>query len=238
MVANPNYTSIGMFSFGSLMIHVFCGERPEPQVGQIHIEAGLMIPVSEVEQREAFLQLLDSDHLLFPLILQCISNCPQQRPIASEIVENLSKMLEIHPLANSSTNQLAMLMKSYMPRKAVTVPMSIKVRSKVSDLTRSMEVKSIGGLKEKSKTKMLEPAVSREPPLHSRGDNIPCLLVYVAKKDYKSYRVNGLSFAKGDQFYIAKFDGCWWHAQSKVTGTVGCVPSYCIAKANDLEAQE
>lgn len=241
MIANPNYdTSIDTFSFGILMIHVFCGEWPEPQIGQIRIEAGLMIPVSEAERREVFLQLLNCDHPLLPLILQCLDNCPHQRPDASEIVQNLSKMVEIHAVADSSANQLAMFMKTYTgnPRKAITMPMPVQVRSKVSDLTKSMLAKSTGGLIKKSKTRMLEPIVSREPPLHSKDDNVHCLPVFVAKKDYKSYRVNGLSFTKGDQFYIAKFDGCWWYAQSKATGSEGYVPSFCMAKANDLEAQE
>ena len=239
MIANPNYdTSIDTFSFGILMIHVFCGKWPEPQIGQIRIEDGVMIPVSEAERRVVFLELLDSDHPLLPLILQCLSNCPQKRPNASEIVQTLSQMMERYAVADSATNQLSMLTKSYRPRKAVTMPMPVKVRNKVSDLTRSMEAKSRGGLKEKYKTKMLEPTVSREPPLHSKDDDVYCLPVYVAKQDYKSYRVNGLSFTKGDQFYIVKFDGCWWHVRSKVTGNEGYVPSYCMAKANDLEAQE
>lgn len=239
MIANPEYdTSIDTFSFGILMIHVFCGEWPEPQIGQIRIEADLMVPVSEAERRAVFLQLLDSDHPLLPLILQCISNCPQQRPSACEIVDSLRKMVEIYPPANSSANQLTISTKSCKQRRAVTMPMPVKVGREVGDLTRNMEVKSIGGLKEKSKTKMLEPSLSRESPLHSRHDDFHCLPVYVAKQDYKTYRVNGLSFSKGDQLYIANFDGCWWYARSKVTGSEGYVPSYCMAKVNDLEAQE
>ena len=39
MVANPKYdTSIDEFSYGILMIHMFSGKWPEPQVGPSHTE--------------------------------------------------------------------------------------------------------------------------------------------------------------------------------------------------------
>ena len=51
MVANPKYdTSVDVFSYGIMMIHVFSGQWPEPQVGPVCTESdGGMIPVSEAE---------------------------------------------------------------------------------------------------------------------------------------------------------------------------------------------
>lgn len=91
MVANPVYdTSVDEFSFGIMMIHVFSGKWPEPQCSQIRIEDGKMIPVSEAQRRDVFLQVIGCNHPLMELILKCISNDPQQRAHADMIL----KMLE------------------------------------------------------------------------------------------------------------------------------------------------
>ena len=57
MVASPKYdTSVDEFSYGIMMIHMFSGRWPEPQVGQIRAKPdGRMTPVSEAERREVFL---------------------------------------------------------------------------------------------------------------------------------------------------------------------------------------
>ena len=95
MVANPKYdTSVDEFSYGIMMIHMFSGQWPEPQVGQIRAEAGgRMTPVSEAERREVFLRAIGNDHPLMDLILKCIDNYAQSRAHASEIVGRLAEMV-------------------------------------------------------------------------------------------------------------------------------------------------
>ena len=108
MVANPKYdTSVDEFSYGILMIHMFSGRWPEPQVGQVRVESGRMIPVSEAERREVFLQAIGNEHPLMDLILRLINNDPQVRPHASEIVERLAAMVLQFPA--SFANRLEML---------------------------------------------------------------------------------------------------------------------------------
>ena len=109
MVANPKYnTSVDEFSCGILMIHMFSGRWPEPQVGPIRAElGGRMIPVSEAERREVFLQAIGNDHPLMDIIRRCIDNYPQSRAHASEIVERLSEMMLQFPA--SFVNRLEML---------------------------------------------------------------------------------------------------------------------------------
>ena len=87
MIADPKYdTSIDVFSYGILMIHVLSGRWPEPQEGQIRNKASRMIPVSEAERRSVFLQAIGNDHPLIDLILLCIKNDPKCRPSIGEIV--------------------------------------------------------------------------------------------------------------------------------------------------------
>ena len=95
MVANPKYdTSVDDFSYGIMMIHMFSGQWPEPQVGPIHTELdGRMTPVSEAERREVFLRAIGNDHPLMDLILKCIHNHPLARAHVSEIVGRLAEMV-------------------------------------------------------------------------------------------------------------------------------------------------
>ena len=95
MVANSKYdTSVDEFSYGIMMIHMFSGQWPEPQVGQIRPEPdGRMTPISEAERREVFLRAIENDHPLMDLILKCIHNYPKSRAHASEIVGRLSEMV-------------------------------------------------------------------------------------------------------------------------------------------------
>ena len=100
MVAKPKYnTSVDEFSYGIMMIHMFSGRWPEPQVGQIRAEpGGRMIPVSEAERREVFLQAIGNDNPLMDLIRKCIDNYPQTRAHASEIVGRLADMVLQFPV--------------------------------------------------------------------------------------------------------------------------------------------
>ena len=95
MVASPKYdTSVDEFSYGIMMIHMFSGQWPEPQVGQIRTEPdGRLIPVTEAERREVFLRAVGNDHPLMDLILKCVNNHTQRRAHASEIVGRLAEMV-------------------------------------------------------------------------------------------------------------------------------------------------
>ena len=108
MVANTKYdTSIDEFSYGILMIHMFSGRWPEPQVGPSQIEGGRLVPVTEAERREVFLRAIGNNHPLMDMILVCINNDPRRRAQASKLVERLAEMVLQFPA--STTNQLEML---------------------------------------------------------------------------------------------------------------------------------
>ena len=109
MIANPKYDiSLDEFSYGILMIHMFSGRWPEPQVGQTRFEGDQLIPVTEAERREVFLRAIGNDHPLMDLILRCINNDPRRRAHASETVERLSELVSQFPA--SYTSQLEMLL--------------------------------------------------------------------------------------------------------------------------------
>ena len=108
MVASPKYNiSVDEFSYGILMIHVFSGRWPEPQVGPSRFEDDRLIPVTEAERREMFLQDIGGDHPLMDLILRCINNDPRRRPHTNEIVQRLTSIML--PFLASFANRLEML---------------------------------------------------------------------------------------------------------------------------------
>ena len=108
MVANPKYdTSVDEFSYGILMIHMFSGRWPEPQVGPIRIEGGKLIPVTEAERREVFFKAIEDNHPLMDLIHKCINNDPQQRPHVSELARRVSQIASQFPA--TFANRLEML---------------------------------------------------------------------------------------------------------------------------------
>ena len=108
-VANPKYdTSVDIFSYGNLMIHMFSGQWPVPEVGPNRPEPDdRLIPVSEAERREVFLRAIGNDHPLMDLILKCIKNNPKRRPHTEDIVDRLADLVDCD---TSFDNRLEMLM--------------------------------------------------------------------------------------------------------------------------------
>ena len=116
MIANPKYnTSVDEFSYGIMMIHMFSGRWPEPQVGQTRIEGGKLIPVTEAERREVFFKMIEDNHPLMDVIHRCINNDPQLRPHASEIARQVSRVASWYPA--SFANRLEMLKQTKIDRE-------------------------------------------------------------------------------------------------------------------------
>ena len=111
MIADPHYnTSVDVFSFGIMMIHTFTAEWPLPSIGQTRIDPAnpdRLIPVTEAERREHFLRKISPDHPLMDLIMRCLSNNPQRRPRAAEIVGRMVGVVLEHP--PSFENRVEML---------------------------------------------------------------------------------------------------------------------------------
>ena len=117
--SNPQYdTSVDTFSFGIFMIHMLCGHIPVPQCGQIRMDSGKMIPVSEAERREVFLQVIESDIPLMDIIQRCINNSPQLRPPAGEILAYIKHILRHYPSVSNAHLTLNMPSNIALSKKA------------------------------------------------------------------------------------------------------------------------
>ena len=95
----PRYdTRIDEFSYGVLMIHVLCGQWPFPcEPVRVNPENQQLIPVSEAERRNQYLRIIGNAHPQMDLILRCVSNIPEQRARAAEIVQRMDHMTRQFP---------------------------------------------------------------------------------------------------------------------------------------------
>ena len=108
MIANPKYgTSVDVFSYGIMMIHMFSGRWPEPQVGPNRFEGDQLIPITEAERREVFLRVVTQDHPLMDLILKCINNNPKTRAGAGEIISRLAEIVLQFPASFANRLEMA-----------------------------------------------------------------------------------------------------------------------------------
>ena len=75
--------SIDVYSYGILMVHITAGKQPNPASG--------------TESAERFPEMTDREHPLMKLIFQCTNAEPQQRPLADEVVKELTEMVAKFP---------------------------------------------------------------------------------------------------------------------------------------------
>ena len=146
MVANPKYdTSVDEFSYGIMMIHMFSGQWPEPQVGPSRIEGGKLIPVTEAERREKFFEAIEDGYPQTDLIHRCINNDPQLRPHAGEIIRRVSRLALQFPA--SFANRLEML------RRIETVEEQTRVLREVKNIVIQQKEERIVTLQQDAKQK-------------------------------------------------------------------------------------
>ena len=87
LVENPEYrTEIDVFSYGVLVIHVFCGQWPHPGVPKKRGKDGKLVAQSEYERRSKYVEMIGDKHPMIRLIQRCLSDEPTVRPSADVIL--------------------------------------------------------------------------------------------------------------------------------------------------------
>lgn len=93
LVTNPKYnTSNNIFSYGILVLHVFTAQWPLPTEAT-KLDPNLqdqLIPVSEWERRQEFVDLMGKTHPLMSLTKSCLSNNPSLRPKAIDVWKSVT----------------------------------------------------------------------------------------------------------------------------------------------------
>ena len=137
LTSNPHYdTKLDSFSFGVLMLHIFCGEwpiaseylQPDPN------NPSHLYPLTEVQRREKYLRRLGNDHLLLGLIQRCLNNSPSERPQAATILEEITEVASRFPPSFGNRVEMLNRIKSDVEEKQ-------KLHSEIEELRRLLHEK-------------------------------------------------------------------------------------------------
>ena len=110
LVPKPRYsTKVDVFSFGVMMVHLFSGQWPFPTEAAIvdPQDDSRMIPQSEADRRQVYLDAFGRDRPLMNLMLGCLHNSPARRPEAVEILTQVSRVAAQFP--STSKNKVELL---------------------------------------------------------------------------------------------------------------------------------
>ena len=102
---DPRYdVAVDVFSFGVMMVHVLSSQWPLPsEATQVDPHNPTrVIGLSEAERRAEYLDTIGRGHPLMRLIGRCLSNSPNLRPTASDLVERMREATAQHPLTFSN----------------------------------------------------------------------------------------------------------------------------------------
>lgn len=137
LTSNPRYdTKLDSFSFGVLMLHIFCGEwpiaseylQPDPN------NPSHLVPLTEVQRREKYLRRLGGEHLLFNLIQRCLKNNPSERPQVATILDEITDIAERFPPSFRNRVELLNRIKSDSEEKQ-------QLRDEIEELRRMLHEK-------------------------------------------------------------------------------------------------
>ncbi len=99
---DPNYsTKVDSFSYGVLMLHMFCGRWPFPKdirAVDPH-DRTKFICRNEIERRQQYLSDIPATHPLLPLMRRCLSDHPDGRPDIFIILTTVQNLLSHFPPA-------------------------------------------------------------------------------------------------------------------------------------------
>ena len=96
---NPTYdTSIDVFSFAGIALHLICEEWPTPtQLTQMDPKTGKLIAFTEVERRQKYFDKMGDkiSTALKPILMSCLDNDPSHRPSITTVSEKI-ELLKVH----------------------------------------------------------------------------------------------------------------------------------------------
>ena len=92
-IDDPVYgTALDVFSFGVVMLHTLAHEWPKPLT---QVDATRRVR-SEVDRRKTYLDKIEGS-LLKPLVVECLSDSAESRPVAGELTGALKLAVKLHP---------------------------------------------------------------------------------------------------------------------------------------------
>ena len=100
IVTNPTYTTkLDIFSFGVLILHTIIGEFPIVYDISLydHLRYESEGKAELMKRDKAVHQQMGETHYLYPLVVHCLKDNPDQRPTAGEVRNGVKKLCTNHP---------------------------------------------------------------------------------------------------------------------------------------------
>ena len=93
---------IDIFSFGCIIICAVAHTWPEPLPPVRHTEEGQLVALTEVERRQEYLNLFDSQEkaCFYGMVCNCLEFKASKRPNSMSLVEDMRGIRDAHPLQN------------------------------------------------------------------------------------------------------------------------------------------
>jgi len=100
-------TSLDIFSFGGIILHVINQEWPSPTSSTaFDTEARITTRFTEVERRQMYLDKITGKAIILkPLIIDCLDNDPAKRPVVKMILSCLESVSQPVQLSNNLSSQ-------------------------------------------------------------------------------------------------------------------------------------
>ena len=105
---NPVYeTSLDVFSFGGIILHVINQEWPSPtNITAFDTVTRITRRFTEVERRQLYLDKITGKIVVLkPLIIDCLDNDPAKRPVVTTILSCLVSLSQPNQLSNNLSSQ-------------------------------------------------------------------------------------------------------------------------------------
>ena len=179
---NPRYDiEVDVFSFGVMLVHILCGQWPMP-VEATRVDPrnpARVIGLSEVERRAEYLDVIgrpseeEEGHPLMPLIERCLSNSPNLRPNASELVETMRDAVRRQPLTFSNRVDMMQRIESIQREKET-------LQAQVSQLEGQVERGEVAQREQREQNQRQEMALTMEvEQLRLQVDNLESEKIHI-----------------------------------------------------------
>ena len=97
LMPEPKYdVNLDIFSFGVLALYIANQEFPDPY--EVLLTTGVVRQKSvQISKRQHWIDKMGEDHLLYPIVVQCLQDLPEARPTTRKLWEDIRVMYTEHP---------------------------------------------------------------------------------------------------------------------------------------------
>ena len=97
LMLNPKYdVKLDIFSFGVLTLYVANQKFPDPHEVPLTTDV-VKQKLVQISKRQHWIDKMREDHLLYPIVVQCLKDLPEARPTTRKLWENINSLCNKHP---------------------------------------------------------------------------------------------------------------------------------------------